>query len=204
MQLGMGDFVYQGLYRLRLTHTGPQDDSALGWAEISLCSTWNEILHYRNRRTGRETIIHSLKILHIACKLSYSQCWQFPPLGLAHIEYMGYLKACDSGNAGFHFRRSVWIIERPSGLWIFGFLPNILPHRAWGQNLNAFFAPFDLTAKCFFPGVKTSDPAGGWALQKDQQGIAKAVMVKFGHGGQICPVPSAGIQFLDSIFQLFC
>lgn len=101
MQLGMGDFVYQGLYRLRLAHTGPQDDSALGWAEISLCSTWNEILHYRNRRTGRETIIHGLKILHIACKLSYSQCWQFPPLGLAHIEYMGYLKACDSGNAGF-------------------------------------------------------------------------------------------------------
>ena len=73
-----------------------------------------------------------------------------------------------------------------------------------GENLNASFSLFHMTAKLIFPLVKPGNQGGVGALGVDQHDIVQRILMEPAHGGKVLPVSVTFKKFHDALFDTGC
>ena len=178
VQLCVGDFVNGGFERLQLAHTLVKRNALVLQVIITVCAA---LYFLKADGDGRGLFKGCEKItvlLHIACQRVHGNIRQFLSLGLGHVKDGHHLVG---GYGDLLFLGDGLSVPADHGLLGLrvDFLRFLLDfERRRGDNLNAFFAFFDIALKLVFPSGKARDQGSIGLLHGDQEGVVEAVIMK--------------------------
>ena len=175
----MSDLMDQCFDSLLLAHVRLYHDALLRIAAITLGIPGKRLKHHRQRGQGLQLFQNPIVFHYIPGQLRNAQNRQFLSLGLGYIKHTHDLVSDPLLPYPLHDWLTIRSLYRQAGLLV-DFLP-LCPFvaEARGQNLYALLMGLYLSAKHVFPVVIARNMGGIRALHENQQGIAKAVMMKF-------------------------
>lgn len=185
---------------LHLAHAGTEDNTLLAVAEIALCSALRDRLDaHRNRRKSHKAVVNALVVRNIAVQLSDTKGWQLLALGLTHVKDGNDAVTGDGDDRALLHRVSILILDRQTRSWVDLVVIHPFPLWARRKDLDAVLACFDASAEVLLPCVKASHMRRIGVLQKNKDGVAKAIMMEFGHDSEVFRIASA----LKNILRAF-
>ena len=178
VQLCVGDFVNGGFERLQLAHTLVKRDTLVLQVIIAVCAALDFLKADGDGRGLFKGCEKITVLLHIACQRVHGNIRQFLSLGLRHVKDGHHLVGGDSDLLFLGDGLSVLADHGLLGLRV-DFLRFLLDfERRRGDNLNAFFALFDVALKLVFPSGKARDQGSIGLLHGNQEGVVEAVIMK--------------------------
>ena len=178
VQLCVGDFVNGGFERLQLAHTLVKCDALVLQVIIAVCAALDFLKADGDGRGLFKGCEKITVLLHIARQRVHGNIRQFLSLGLRHVKDRYHLVG---GYGDLLFLGDGLSVPADHGLlglrvdflrFLFDF------ERRRGDNLNAFFAFFDVALKLVFPSGKARDQGSIGLLHGDQEGVVEAVIMK--------------------------
>ena len=201
VQLCVGDFVNGGFERLQLAHALVKRNALVLQVIIAMCAA---LYFLKADGDGRGLFKGCEKItvlLHIARQRVHGNIRQFLSLGLGHVKDGHHLVG---GYGDLLFLGDGLSVPADHGLLGLrvDFLRFLLDfERRRGDNLNAFFAFFDVALKLVFPSGKARDQGSVGLLHGNQEGVVEAVIMKLRHNAQILFVAFAVKEFRNALLQ---
>ena len=178
VQLCVGDFVNGGFERLQLAHALVKRDALVLQVIIAVCAALDFLKANGDGRGLFKGCEKITVLLHIACQRVHGNIRQFLSLGLGHVKDGHHLVGGYSDLLFLGDRLSVPADHGLLGLRV-DFLRFLLDfERRRGDNLNAFFAFFDVALKLVFPSGKARDKGSVGLLHGNQEGVVEAVIMK--------------------------
>ena len=178
VQLCVGDFVNGGFERLQLAHTLVKRDALVLQVIIAVCAALDFLKADGDGRGLFKGCEKITVLLHIARQRVHGNIGKLPPLGLRHVKDRYHLVG---GYGDLLFLGDGLSVPADHGLLGLrvDFLRFLLDfERRRGDNLNAFFAFFDVALKLVFPSGKARDKGSVGLLHGDQEGVVEAVIMK--------------------------
>ena len=178
VQLCVGDFVNGGFERLQLAHTLVKRDALVLQVIIAVCAALDFLKADGDGRGLFKGCEKITVLLHIACQRVHGNIRQFLSLGLRHVKDRYHLVG---GYGDLLFLGDGLSVPADHGLLGLrvDFLRFLLDfERRRGDNLNAFFAFFDVALKLVFPSGKARDQGSIGLLHGNQEGVVEAVIMK--------------------------
>ena len=178
VQLCVGDFVNGGFERLQLAHTLVKRDALVLQVIIAVCAALDFLKADGDGRGLFKGCEKITVLLHIACQRVHGNIRQFLSLGLGHVKDGHHLVG---GYGDLLFLGDGLSVPADHGLLGLrvDFLRFLLDfERRRGDNLNAFFAFFDIALKLVFPSGKARDQGSIGLLHGNQEGVVEAVIMK--------------------------
>ena len=201
MQLGVGNLMDKGLYRLQLAFALIERNALFCIVVIAVCAAVNPFKTNRDGRSLLQCFEKVLVLLDAARQRIHGNVRDLLAVGLAHIKDAYHLKG---GDSDFFLLGDRFAIITDNGLAVrvkfFLLLFDFIGRR--GKDFNAFFAALYMAFKLVTPFVKASHKGSVGLLHHDQQRIVKAVIMELGHGFQIVLVSLTMEQIFYASFKL--
>ena len=178
VQLCVGDFVNGGFERLQLAHALVKRNALVLQVIIAVCAALDFLKADGDGRGLFKGCEKITVLLHIACQRVHGNIRQFLSLGLGHVKDGHHLVGGYGDLFFFGYGLAVPADHGLLGLRV-DFLRFLFDfERRRGDNLNAFFAFFDVALKLVFPSGKARDQGSVGLLHGDQEGVVEAVIMK--------------------------
>ena len=188
MQHRMSDFVDHRLYGLALAHADLNADFFVCITVIAFGIPFDFIKPHRHRRYLLDCRCKQRIVFDTGRQFVHFQRRNRFTIGLRNIEDRCYAETRNHILHAFHFRLTVFVQHSQTRILVdfLAFLDLLDGSRS--NDLDAFFAFFDVAVKLVFPCVKPCHQCGIRSLHSDQQRIIKTVIMEFCHRAQVCRV----------------
>ena len=202
VELGMGDLMDSGAYRLYLAHIVPKGDALILRVKIAIHSILDRPDFQRHRGSTPQGLHENLVIPHAAGQVA-GKLGEGPALGLGNIEHGHHLKPGDGNFFFLHNCVSVLIQHGSFGIRVALDFLNFFLVGSGRDDLDTLFAPLYMTPELVAPFVKTGHMGSMGILQMNERDVVDRVAVKAGHHTQILHIFLAFKQLFDSLLNAF-
>ena len=201
VQLGVGNLMDKGFYRLQLAFALAKCNALFCVVVIAVCAAFNPFKANGNRRSLLQSLEKVFVLLDAARQRIHGNVRDLLAVCLAHIKDAYHLKGRDGD---FFLLGDGLAVLTDNGLAVrvkffqlfFDFVGR------GGKDFNALFAALYMAFKLVTPFVKASHKGSVRLLHHDQQRIVKAVIVELGHGFQVVLVSLTMEQVFYASFKL--
>ena len=191
VELGVGDLMDGGGYRLHLAHTLPQRD-ALGFgAEIAVHIRRQRLELHRHGRGTAQRLHERLVILHAAGQVGDGAGHALRQGLSVRLGVVEHLHRAEHGDLNFLFLGDDFAVRVQNGqlgVRVELFLLDFLLIRRGRDDGDALLAPQHMAGELVPPAVVARHKCGVRALQVDERLIVEGIVVKPAHGSQVIAV----------------
>ena len=191
VELGVGDLMDGGGYRLHLAHALPQRD-ALGFgAEIAVHIRGQRLYLHRHGRGPAQRLHERLIILHAAGQVGDGAGHALRQGLSVRLGVVEHLYRAEHGDFDFLFLGDDFAVRVQNGqlgVRVELFLLDFLLIRRGRDDGDALLAPQHMAGELVPPAVVARHKCGVRALQVDERLIVEGIVVKPAHGAQVIAV----------------